>query len=178
MFPLSFLTKLWWPFLHCCPSCNFALRRVQLSPWCVKCSLHLEGNLWYKQIGVLSTPPHQNVFLFDVISPSLVVSLLPGFPLQLDSCFTFTPMGVHYGDDKGHFCLLFGWRCVFDLQISSQVQNLPWEPTYTQTCCFPLLVLPSLTLVQHNCMWTNPFITSLTFLWDVLGWNPQKAGIF
>lgn len=66
MFPLSSLTKLWWPFLHCCPFCNFALRRVLLSPRCVKCSLHLEGNQWYRQTGVLSTPPHQNVFLFDV----------------------------------------------------------------------------------------------------------------
>lgn len=30
VFSLSSLTKLWWPFLHCCPLCKFALKRVQV----------------------------------------------------------------------------------------------------------------------------------------------------
>lgn len=78
----------------------------------------------------------------------------------------FHANGVHCGDDMGHFCFLFRWRCGFDLQIGSQVCNLPWELACTQSCCFPLLVLPSLWLV-HDCIWTNSFMTWETFWFDI-----------
>lgn len=76
----------------------------------------------------------------------------------------FYVSGVHCGDDKGHGCLPFRWRYVVDLRLCSQVRNLPRELASAQSCCFPLLVLPSLGLVKHVCIWTDSFITSLMFL--------------
>lgn len=156
---LSSLTELYWPCPHYCPFCTFALRRAQAYPQCVKCSLHLIGNQWYRQSGV--SPPKCLSFWCTVISASLVVSLLSVFPFKLDLTLYFYTGEVHCGDNKGHSCLPCRWRCAAD-QVLLKYVIFPVSCALRHCC--PLLLLPPLWLAKHISVWTNSSITSLMFL--------------
>lgn len=91
-----------------------------------------------------SPTPKWICFWCTAVSPFLVV--LPGFPVEL-LC---------------QWSAVWGWEGSFLLAVRYGI--FPETMPTTQTCCFLLLVLPSLLPVKHDCIWTNSFIKSLIFL--------------
>lgn len=110
--------------------------------------------------------PHTKMSSFwcTVISPSLVVSLLPVFPLKLDLRFTFMPMECTVEMIRVTSACCSGKGVVLIFRSVLKYIIFPESLPILKSCCFPLLVLPFLWLVKLDCIWTNSFITSLTFL--------------
>lgn len=110
--------------------------------------------------------PHTKMSSFwcTVIPPSLVVSLLPVFPLKLDLRFTFMPMECTVEMIRVTSACCSGKGVVLIFRSVLKYIIFPESLPILKSCCFPLLVLPFLWLVKLDCIWTNSFITSLTFL--------------